>query len=178
MGRIRHKVNFLLNTAGLNLEFFFKIHWGKFHGVVTNSIVFVYTQLNVKIVLFQAIQFSISTQFSSIWLIDRTLSDATTLSQSRPGSDGNEEVLRNPQNSSITGTSPSDCLVSYPGHSLVGCLTPLQRCNQHILRTQLIGQCTELIVKTVLFQIIQFSISTQFKCQNSTISRNQFSIRT
>ena len=42
-------------------------------------------------------------QFSSIWLIDRTLSDATT-----------------PQSSSITGTTPSDCLVSYPGHSWEG----------------------------------------------------------
>ena len=30
------------------------------------SIVFLYTHLNVKTVLFQAIQFSISTQFSSI----------------------------------------------------------------------------------------------------------------
>ena len=33
------------------------------------SIVFVYKQLNVKTVLFQTIQFSISTQFSSIWPI-------------------------------------------------------------------------------------------------------------
>ena len=40
--------------------------------------------------------------------------------QSGPGSDGNEEVLRIPQSSSIAGTSPSDCLVSYPGHSLGG----------------------------------------------------------
>ena len=38
--------------------------------------------------------------------------------QSGPGSDGNEGVLRIPQSSSIAGTSPSDCLVSYPGHSL------------------------------------------------------------
>ena len=35
---------------------------------------------------FQAIQFSISTQFISIWPIDRTLSDATTPGQSGPGS--------------------------------------------------------------------------------------------
>ena len=82
------------------------------------SIVFVYTQLNVKTVLFrtiqfrastvsmpkavlfQVIQFSISTQFSS------------TLGQSGPGSDGNEGVLCIPQR------SLSDCLVSYLGHSL------------------------------------------------------------
>ena len=62
-------------------------------------------------VLFQA------TQFSSIWPIDRTLSSATTLSQSGPGSDGNEGKLHIPQSSSITGTSPSDCLVSYPRQS-------------------------------------------------------------
>ena len=34
------------------------------------SIDFVYTELNVKTVPFQRIQFSISTQFSSIWPID------------------------------------------------------------------------------------------------------------
>ena len=38
--------------------------------------------------------------------------------RSGPGSNGNEEVLRIPQISSITGTSPSDCLVSYLGHLL------------------------------------------------------------
>ena len=38
-----------------------------------------------KTVPFQIIQFCISTQFSSIWPIDRTLSGATTLGQSGPG---------------------------------------------------------------------------------------------
>ena len=75
------------------------------------SIVFVHAQLNVKTVLFQTIQFSISTvsmsktvlvkvihisismQFTSIWSIERTLSDATTPGKSGPGSDGNEGVL-------------------------------------------------------------------------------------
>ena len=34
-------------------------------------------------------------------------------------------------------TSPSDCLVSYPGHSLwEGGLTPLQKCSQSILQPQ------------------------------------------
>ena len=61
----------------------------------------------------QTIQFSISMQFSSIWPIDRVLSGATIPGQSGPGSNGNEGVLRIPQSSSITGTSPSDCLVSY-----------------------------------------------------------------
>ena len=42
------------------------------------------------------------------------------LRQSEPGSDGNEEVLCIPQSAGITKASPSDCLVSYPGHSLGG----------------------------------------------------------
>ena len=57
-------------------------------------------------------------QLSSIWPIDRGLSGATILSQSGPGSDGFEGLLHIPESSNITGTSPSDCLVSYPGRSL------------------------------------------------------------
>ena len=58
--------------------------------------------LNVKEVLFQAIQFSICTQFCSIWPIDRTISGATTPDQSGPGSDGNKVILYIPQSSNIT----------------------------------------------------------------------------
>ena len=58
--------------------------------------------------------------FSSIWSIDRTLSGATTLGQSGPGSNGNEGVLRIPQSYSLTGTSSSDCLVLYSGPSSRG----------------------------------------------------------
>ena len=100
---------------------------------------FVYAQLNVKTVLFQifqTIQFSINTWFSSIWLIDRALSGATIPGQIGFGSNGNEEVLRIPQSSSITGNSPSDCLVSYPGHSLE---ESLQRCSWCILQPQPTG---------------------------------------
>ena len=43
----------------------------------------------VKTVLLQTIQFSISTQISSIWPIDRSLSGANTPSKSRPGINGN-----------------------------------------------------------------------------------------
>ena len=50
---------------------------------------------------------------SSIWPIDGTLSSATTQSQSKPGSNDNEEVFHITQSSSITGASPSDCLVLY-----------------------------------------------------------------
>ena len=116
----------------------------------------------MKIVLFQTIQFM-------------ALSGATTLGQSGLRSDGYERLLRIPQSSRITGTSPSDCLVSYPGHTLVvvvGGLTPLQRCSRCILHPKPIWQYTELTVKTVLFQMIQFSISTQFRRQNSSISSN------
>ena len=61
-------------------------------------------------------------QFSSIWPIERAISGATTPGQSGPVSDGNDGVLHIPQSSSITGTSPSDCLVLYPRHSFGGVL--------------------------------------------------------
>ena len=107
---------------------------------------FISSSLNVK-----TVQFSINTQFkcknsklsklllSSIWPIDRTLSGATTPGQSRPGSNSNERVLRIPQSSGKTGTSPWDCLVSYPGYLLVGSY-PLQRCNRCILQFLSTGQ--------------------------------------
>ena len=55
----------------------------------------------------------------SSWPIDRTLSGATTPSQSGPESIVNEGVLHIPQSSSFTQASPSDCFMSDPGHSLV-----------------------------------------------------------
>ena len=64
-----------------------------------------YTVLMSKTVLFQATQSIISTLFSSIWPVDRTLSGATTVAQSGIGNDGNKGVLH------ITGPSPSG---SYP----------------------------------------------------------------
>ena len=90
-------------------------------------------------------------------------------------------MLRISQSPSITGTSPPDCLVSYPRHSLGGGLTPLQRCSRSIQQPQLnttlytetfrfnisIVFCLLTVnVKTVLFQTIQFSVSTQFQSQN------------
>ena len=102
------------------------------------SIVFVYTQLNIKTVLFQtiqfgistvlmsktvlfqAIQFSMSTQFSSIWPIDRSLSGATTPGQSGLGGNSNEGVLHISQSLGITANSASDCLVSYQNICWVG----------------------------------------------------------
>ena len=76
-------------------------------------------QFKFQTVLFQAIQFGLSTQFSSIWPIDRTLSGAATPGQSGPGSEGNKGILRIYQSSSFTGISLLDFLVLYLGHSLV-----------------------------------------------------------
>ena len=66
-------------------------------------------------------------QFSSIWPIDRTQSNATTLGQSGPGSDGIEGVLHILQSSSFSGTSSSNSFMSYPGQSLVGGVLPICR---------------------------------------------------
>ena len=60
-------------------------------------------------------------------------------------------------NSRTAGTSSSDCLVpytghSYTGHSLVGGLTPLLRGSQCILQPQPTGQFTELNVKQFYFR--------------------------
>ena len=93
---------------------------------------------------------------------------ATIPHQSGPESHANEGVLCIPQSSSITGTWLWDCLVSYAGHSLGG-LTSLRRCNRGILQPEPTGKYIELNVKTVLFPIIQFCISTQFTSQNSSI---------
>ena len=102
--------------------------------------------LYLKTVLFQVIQFSIIKQFSSIQLIDRVPPGATTPGQSGPGSDGDERVLHILQSCLITGTSPSDCFVSYPGRALVvvvGGLTPRQRCSWCILLPQPTGPTVE-----------------------------------
>ena len=52
--------------------------------------------------------------------IDRVLSGATTPGQSGSGNDGSEGVVYIPQSCSITGTSSSDCLMSYLEHLLEG----------------------------------------------------------
>ena len=57
-------------------------------------------------------------QFSSIRPIDKTLSVAPPPGQSGPRSDGNERVLHITKISRISETSPSECSVSYAGHSL------------------------------------------------------------
>ena len=144
--------------------------------------------------------------------------------QSGPEGNGNEGVLCIPQCPSITGTSPSDCLVSYTGHLLgvgsypsaekqsvystapadwaiviwgrVPCCLPFSsyvvfdfgfvvcewkfkscyhfscffcECVSHLIA---FNAHMASNLQTILFQIIQFSISMQFKCQNSSILNN------
>ena len=120
------------------------------------STVFVYTLLSVKTVLLQTIQFSIVMQFSSIYPKDRAPPDATTLGQNGLGCDCDEGVLHIPQISSITGTLPSNCLVSYTGHSLGRGLTTLQRCSRYILRPQPTGQLFILVYMYVCISVCEY----------------------
>ena len=55
--------------------------------------------------------------YVSIWIIDDTLIDTTTLGQSQPGSNGNKVVLHIPQSSRFS-------LVTSPGLSLRRMLIP------------------------------------------------------
>ena len=70
------------------------------------------SSLNTQAVLFRTIQFSISTQFISIWPIDRTLSGSTTSDHSGPGSDGNKGLFHILQSSTIK------LFIVISGHSL------------------------------------------------------------
>ena len=87
------------------------------------------------------------------------LSGATTPGQSGPGSNVNEGVLRIPQSSSITGISPSDCLVSYPGHLCVKGAYPSAEVQSVYSTDPADWTLHRVNAKTVSFQIIQFSIS-------------------
>ena len=71
---------------------------------------------------------------SFIWPIDWALSGATIPGQSESVRDGNEEVFHIPQSTSITGASPSDCLVWYPGHLLWSGLIHPPRDSQYVLQ--------------------------------------------
>ena len=100
-------------------------------GITTH--IFIFTHLNVKTFLFQAIQLSVITQFSFILPIDWTLSGASTPGQSGPWNNGNKGVLY------ITVAIPLYCLVSYPWHLLGKTHSP-QKCGPCIiLQHQLTG---------------------------------------
>ena len=112
---------------------------------------------------------------SSTWPADWILSGFTPPKQSGPGTDGKEMVLNVPQSSSVTEALPSDCLMSYPGYSLEESYlaaetqsvfsADLSRLGQilfiHIYKIYII--CKRIGLITVLFQTIQFSMSTKFK---------------
>ena len=85
--------------------------------------------------------------------MDRSLSGATIPAPSEPASNSNEAVLCYPQCPSITWTSPSDCLVSYAGHSLGWGLTLLQRCIRCILQSQPTGQYWKRIIFKQIWSI-------------------------
>ena len=88
--------------------------------------------------------------------------------QSGPGINGNEGVLHIRQSPSISGASASDCLVSYYRTLIEGSYPSAEL--QSVYSTAPADWAIHRVnVKTILFQIIQFSISTQFKCQNSSI---------
>ena len=109
---------------------------------------------------------------SSIWPIDRTLSGATAPGLCGPGSDSNKGVFHIPQSSSITGASPSDGLVSYPGHSLgqfypsVNPVYVYIYIYIYIYKIQFVNKfCryTQLCDQTVPFLPIQFCLSQQIQ---------------
>ena len=110
-----------------------------------------------KTVLFQTIPFSVSTHFSSIGTISRTLSVVTPPGQSGPGSNGNEGVLRTPQKLQHYWDSLSDCLVSYQD---THCLE--RKCIINSLLKHNSFVYSQLNNQTVLFQTILFSISHLF----------------
>ena len=90
----------------LAVRMYMKLYMVWFGGISTIVVYLMPNQfLYIKTVLFQTIQFSISTPFSCIWPIDRTLSSATTSGQSGRGNDGNKGVISVPQISSISGAS-------------------------------------------------------------------------
>ena len=99
---------------------------------------------------------------NSNWPTDRTLLCATTRGQIGPGKDCNERVLRIHQSSSITRTSPWDCLVSYPEHSLgeyylsaekqsVYSAAPANKAKRqrdiYEIATNIISKCRKLVMK-------------------------------
>ena len=99
------------------MHFYFKL-FSLVNSNANNSVQYqysFYSHTNVKTVLFQTVQFSVSTvSLSKRVLFPKIQFSMSTqfssiLPGSGPWSDGKEVVLHVPQSSSITGTSPSDC---------------------------------------------------------------------
>ena len=85
---------------------------------------------------------------SFIWLIERTLSGATTPGQSRPSSDSNERVLWIPLSFGITVALLSDGLISYT--STRWCILPLGRYAVGVFYTPSRLGCCQLVDFVVL----------------------------
>ena len=79
---------------------------------------------------------------SSIWPINRTLSDATTPGQSGRANNGNKVVHSIPQSLNITGARPSYCLVSYPEHFFTGILPLCRDAVSAFYNTSWLGICS------------------------------------
>ena len=106
--------------------------------IPNNSVYNKWTCALTKTVLVQTIQFCMSTQFSSIWPTDQVLPLRARVDL---GAISMKEYSAFPQSSCITGTSLSDCLVSYLGSSFGGRgHTPLQRCSRCFLQPLPTGQ--------------------------------------
>ena len=154
--------------------------------MTNNSIklqLFVYTQLKDQTVLFQTIQFSIksiklngskycylsltiqlniyhlfafSLNIKKFYLAHiRTLSGATTPDRSGSGYNVNEGVPHIPH-SFKTGASPSDCFVTYPGHSLMGFYTSAEMQSLYSVPPSQLALCNTVAV-IVTYSIIWFS---------------------
>ena len=89
------------------------------------------------------------------------LSGATTLSQSGPGSSANEGLPCILQSSSITRASPSDCFMSYPGHSFEEGLTPSAEM-QSVYFTAPANWAKNFQVPTFYFNNQNFTLSVIF----------------
>ena len=141
---LRHINHCRLSNAKSSLYIYIKYIWFGlvgFYGISTivgylmsnqfytyKQLYFKQFSLAYKKILLKKIQFSISTQFSSILPLYRTLSVATTSSQSRPGSDGNSSNLRHYSNLIIR-------MLSVIYRTLVTeCVTTLQRSTRWILQ--------------------------------------------
>ena len=108
------------------------------------------------------------TEFSSIRY------DSIRWYQSGPGNNGNERVPCIPKSSSITGTSLSDCLVSYPEHSLGGSYSS-SKMQSVFLQPQLIGpiKFKTLAFETVIDRIyiyIYIYIYMKFKSEHNSLT--------
>ena len=70
-------------------------------------------------------------------------------------------VLHIPRSSNITGASPSDFLMLYPGQLLAGCLNPLQRYSQCILQPGLTRLGVSVCVCVYIYIYIYIYISDE-----------------